>query len=317
MESSSSLSSKKESVPKKVFVVPAQEVGKPRLDVFLAERLGTLSRSQVQSLIEDQKVLVDGRPSKPSHRLGAGESVTLEFVVERPKPLQPEDIPLKICHADKHIIILEKPSGMVVHPGTGVPEHTLVNALLFHYPEVINIGAEQRPGLVHRLDKETSGVMVVARSRQAYWELQRQFKAREVEKLYLGLVWGRMPERAGTIDWAIGRHVRHRERMSTKTHKPRSAETLYKVEKEFQDFSLLKIRPVTGRTHQIRVHLMAAGHPVVGDTRYGKRKAKIRCPRLFLHATQLRFVHPKTQEKVSFHSPLPPDLQNYLDQIST
>lgn len=303
-------------MPKKVFVVPAEEGGKHRLDVFLVERLDILSRSQIRSLIEQKKVLVDGRSSKPSQRLAAGASVTLEHVVESPKPLQPEDISLKIYHSDKHIIILEKPSGMVVHPGTGVSEHTLVNALLFHYPEIMNIGAEERPGLVHRLDKETSGVMVVARSRQAYLELLRQFRAREVEKLYLGLVWGRMPGRSGKIDWAIGRHVRHGGRMSTKTNKPRTAETHYQVEQEIQDFSLLKIRPVTGRTHQIRVHLMSAGHPVVGDTRYGRRKAKIRCPRLFLHATQLGFIHPKTQEDVSFHSPLPPDLKSYLDEIS-
>lgn len=275
-----------------------------------------LSRSQIRSLIQQKKVLVDGLPSKPSRRLAPGASVTLEYVVERPKPLEPENIPLKIYHADEHIIILEKPSGMVVHPGTGVSEHTLVNALLFHYPEIMNIGGAERPGLVHRLDKQTSGVMVVARSRQAYWELLRQFKAREVEKLYWGLVWGRMPKQDGTIGWAIGRHVRHGERMSTRTHKPRTAETHYHVEQEIPGFSLLKIRPVTGRTHQIRVHLMSAGNPLVGETRYGRRKAKIPCPRLFLHATQLRFVHPVTQRQVSFHSPLPRDLKSYLDKIS-
>jgi 23S rRNA pseudouridine1911/1915/1917 synthase len=166
------------------------------------------------------------------------------------------------------------------------------------------------------LDKETSGVILVARTKMAYLELQRQFKAREVEKLYIGLVWGKMPQKEGTITWAIGRHTKHGERMSIKTKKPRAAETRYRVKKSFGEYTLLEVHPITGRTHQIRVHLAASGHPIVGDSRYGRKKAPSGCPRLFLHAHLLAITHPSIGERMSFRSPLPFDLTQFLEIIS-
>jgi 23S rRNA pseudouridine1911/1915/1917 synthase len=204
---------------------------------------------------------------------------------------------------------------MVVHPGAGNRRGTLVNALLFHFPQLKGIGPEERSGIVHRLDKETSGVMVIAKTMKAYQELQQQFKKRQVNKVYLGLVWGKMPEKEGVIDWAIGRHVKHGERISVKTKKPRAAETNYSVREEIGNFTLLEIRPITGRTHQIRVHCAAAGHPLVGDARYGRLKSKPKCPRFFLHASCLSFLHPETGERVEFTSPFPKDLKEFLEDL--
>ncbi len=204
---------------------------------------------------------------------------------------------------------------MVVHPGAGVRQGTLANALLHYYPELQDIGPEERPGLVHRLDKETSGVMVVARTLKAYHHLQHQFKIKEVNKRYFGLVWGKMSQNKGRITWSIGRHPKHGERISVKTRKPRSAETLYTVLQEFKEYTLLEIQPITGRTHQIRVHLAASGHPIVGDRRYGRRMIKGDCPHLFLHAHQLSFIHPEKNMRVEFTSPLPEDLKKFLKKI--
>jgi 23S rRNA pseudouridine1911/1915/1917 synthase len=274
-----------------------------------------LTRSQIQRLVEEEKAKVNGELRKSGYRLREGDKVEIEYEAEAPPELQPENIALEIISSDDHILVLNKPAGMVVHPGAGNFQGTLVNALLYHYPEVRNLGAADRPGLVHRLDKDTSGVMVVARRRNSYIELQRQFRKREVQKIYLGLVWGRMPEKEGRITWAIGRHHKHGQRISVKTNKPREAETRYKVLREFEKFSLLEIRPVTGRTHQIRVHFSAAGHPVVGDVLYGHSQKKVKQPRLFLHAHRLAFSHPATGERMEFSSPLPEDLRNYLEEI--
>lgn len=247
--------------------------------------------------------------------LKEGEKVEIEYALSEPEEIQPENIPLDVIHCDRHILVINKTSGMVVHPGAGNRKHTLVNALLFHFPGIRDVGPEERCGIVHRLDKETSGLMVVARNMNAYTELQEQFKKREVQKVYLGLVWGRMPEKEGKFTWAIGRHVKHGERISVRTKKPRDAVTLYSVQKEYGEFTLLRIKPITGRTHQIRVHLAAAGHSLVGDTRYGYRKTKIRVPRLFLHASYLSFNHPETKETVEFSSLLPKELKSFLDRL--
>ncbi len=247
--------------------------------------------------------------------LKEGEKVEIEYALSVPEEIQPENIPLDVIHCDRHILVINKTSGMVVHPGAGNRKHTLVNALLFHFPGIRDVGPEERCGIVHRLDKETSGLMVVARNMDAYTGLQEQFKKREVRKVYLGLVWGRMREKEGKFTWAIGRHVKHGERISVRTKKPRDAVTLYSVQKEYEQFTLLEIKPLTGRTHQIRVHLAAAGHSLVGDTRYGYRKTKIRVPRLFLHASCLSFNHPETKETVEFSSLLPKDLKNFLDKL--
>ena len=260
---------------------------------------------------------VDGAVRKPSYRLKGGEAIAAEIEPPAaPAGPQPEDIPLAVLHADADIIVLDKPSGLVVHPGAGARSGTLVNALLARFPGLADLARDDRPGIVHRLDKETSGVMVVARSARAEAELKRQFKDRVVKKAYLALAWGRMRAPAGTFSWAIGRHPRHGERMSIRTDHPRSALTEYTVVRAYREFSLLEVRPLTGRTHQIRVHLAAAGHPIAGDGRYGQgRNARRRFPRLFLHAARLSFLHPATGERVEFAAPLPAELQVLLDSL--
>lgn len=301
---------------KKEFLVSSSSGLNERLDVFLSRQVQELTRSHLQRLIDEDKVKVNGTFRKASYKLKNGDRVELEFETpEESEKIEPEDIPLNILYSDNHIVVLNKPAGLVVHPGAGHMRGTLASGLLFHYPEVKNIGHEERPGIVQRLDKETSGVMVIARSRNAYIELQRQFRKRQVKKVYLGLIWGKMPEKEGKITWSLGRHIKHGLRMSVKTRKPREAETHYRVLKEFMNFTLLEIKPVTGRTHQIRVHLSAAGHPVVGDDIYGRRKGNKKFPGLFLHSYRLAFTHPETGERVEFSAPLPEDLKNVLDSL--
>lgn len=305
---------KKEKLPKKTFLIHSSDIDR-RLDVFLSEKIKDLTRSQLQKLIERKGAEIRDIPRKSSYRLKEGDLVSLEYEPVQEESVSPEDIPLDIIHEDFHLIVINKPSGLVVHPGAGRKQQTLVNALLYHYPEIREIGPKERPGIVHRLDKETSGVIVVAKSEKAFTELQKQFKQRKVRKSYLGLVWGNMSREEGCISWALGRHGRYGERMSIRTKKPRPAKTLYKVLKRFDGFTLLNINPVTGRTHQIRVHLAASGHPLIGDVRYGHKRSKIGCPRLFLHAYKISFDHPQTGEKVEYISPLPEDLETFLDKI--
>ncbi len=301
-------------MPKKEFSVTSSSGADQRLDLFIADRIKTLSRSQIQKLIESQRVRINDQSQKSSHKLRVGDKVEIEYDLIRPEKIQPEKIPIDVIHEDDHIILIDKPSGMVVHPGAGLKKGTLVNALLFHFPDLESVGPEERPGVVHRLDKETSGLMVIARSQMAYKSLRSQFRKREIEKTYIGLIWGRMPQPKGKITWAVGRHPKHGERVSIKTKKPRQAETRYSLLKEMEEFSLLEIKPITGRTHQIRVHLAAAGHPLVGDKRYGGKKKKFRDIRLFLHACSLRLTHPETRKKIEFSSPLPSDLRCFLDR---
>jgi len=280
-----------------------------RLDLFLAARVGGLTRSRIVKGIEAGRALVGGAPRKASYRLRAGERVAFAWDEdETPAAAAAEDIPVTVLHADADIVVLDKPSGLVVHPGAGVRKGTLVNALLARFPELRGVGETDRPGIVHRLDKETSGVMVVARNEKALRSLQAQFKSRQVRKTYLALVWGKMPAREGRLDRPIGRHVSHGQRMSVKTRRPRTAETQYAVLEVFPETSFLEVRPLTGRTHQIRVHMAAAGHPVVGDSLYGRRKEK-RAGRMFLHAHKLSFLHPASGERVEFVSPLAADLE--------
>jgi len=289
-----------------------------RLDVFLTQKIDDLTRSQIKKLIDQDKAFVNGLPKKSSYKLREGDSIELEYEIAEKLEIKPENIPLKILFEDPHFLVIDKAPGMVVHPGAGVREGTLVNALLFHFPEIRGLGTEERSGIVHRLDKETSGVMVVAKTLKGYLGLKHQFKKREVKKVYMGLVLGRMPLKEGRISWSIGRHVKHGQKISVKTRKPKKAETYYTVKKEFKDFSLLEIKPVTGRTHQIRVHLSTAGHPVAGDRLYGFRKAEklpMKFPRLFLHAYYLSFRHPESRNWLEFCSPLPRDLEEILDLL--
>jgi 23S rRNA pseudouridine1911/1915/1917 synthase len=302
-------------VPETIFLVSGTGGAGQRVDAFLADRLKDVSRTRVQRLITLKQVDVDGRSVRASHRLAEGERVAVRITPEKKEKPGPEHIPIEILHEDRDIIVVDKPSGLVVHPGAGRSTRTLVNALLFLFPDLAEQGPEGRPGIVHRLDKETSGVMVVARSPQALIDLQRQFKDREVDKRYLGLVWGKICHDEGRLSWPIGRHARHRDRISVKTDKPREAETRYRLLQAYQKYAYLEIQPLTGRTHQIRVHMAAAGHPLVGDSRYGRRGGKGPSPRLFLHAGTLRFRHPGSGVSVEFSSPLSPDLQAVLNGI--
>ncbi len=302
-------------MPKAEFVVPPGPAAGPRLDVYLAARIPGLSRSAARGLIEGGKALVNGKTGRASFRLREGDRIAVELAAAeatggRPKP---QAIPLEILHADEDVIVLNKPSGLVVHPGAGNSEGTLANALLALYPEVAGVGSEERPGIVHRLDKETSGVMVAARSSRAYASLVGQFKRHDVRKTYLGLVYGRVAEAEGHIDWPIGRHATKRKRISTHSKNLKEAETFFRVVESLPESTLLEVRPLTGRTHQIRVHLAAAGHPIVGDGVYGRRNLAKRYPRLFLHARAISFLHPATGERLEFAAPLPAELEAVLE----
>ena len=302
-------------MPKTFFVIRPEEGQDLRMDIYLSQKLPQLSRSSIQRLIRDSRVKINSQNVKTSYRLKSGDKVEVDIPLVQKPVLLPEDIPIKCLFEDETVLVIDKPSGLVVHPGAGTTGSTLVNALLYHWPSLRDVGDRKRPGIVHRLDKETSGVMVVAKTQLAFEELQRQFKAREVKKTYLGLVWGKMPEKAGRFTWAIGRHVKKRQRISIRTDKPKTAETLYTVQEEWSEFSLLEITPFTGRTHQIRVHLAASGHPVVGDTRYGRKKPKFKTQRLFLHSFQLEFTHPEAKKRRQFSAPLPRELSEALKNL--
>jgi 23S rRNA pseudouridine1911/1915/1917 synthase len=303
-------------VPKTEFVVGPDSGEGRRLDIFLAEKIQELTRSQIRKLIDEGAVRVSGAARRASYKLRAGEAVVFDYEISGPERLEPQDIPLKILYADRDVIVLDKPAGLVVHPGAGNASGTLANALLHRFPETALVGPPDRPGIVHRLDKDTSGVMVAARTAEAYESLLGQFRRKDIRKTYLGLVWGRITSPEGRINWPIGRHVTDGKKISVRSRHPKDAETFFKVLRTFRDATLLEIRPVTGRTHQIRVHLAAAGHPVAGDALYGRKKTAKKFPRLFLHAHTISFIHPRTGERLTFASELPPDLQAVLEKLS-
>ncbi len=294
------------------FVVSQAEAGQ-RLDVFLAG-VGSLSRARVQRLIADGHALVMGRPQKPGHRVSAGERVQLRIPPATPLTLIPEAIPLDILHEDDDLIVLNKPPGLVVHPGAGRSTGTLVHALLAHCGTLPGIGGVERPGIVHRLDRDTSGVLVVAKTEEAHQSLSRQFKARAVKKQYLALVHGEVPQDSGRIEAAIGRREHDRKRMGVRKSGGRQARTAYHVVRRLPGMTLLALDLETGRTHQIRVHLAHVGHPVVGDQVYGGRRSSRRAPtdgphaaRQMLHAWRLGFHHPRTGGWLEFTAPIPRD----------
>ena len=288
-----------------------------RLDLYLSRVTG-LPRSQIQRLIEATRVLVDGRPMKSSAVIRPGQRISVTIPPPQPSVLKPEPIPLDILYEDKDLLVLNKPAGLVVHPAPGHPAGTLVHALLHHCPDLPGIGAERRPGIVHRLDKETSGVMVVAKTDAAMASLAGQFKARRVRKTYLALVHGEVKQTGARIAAEIGRHERDRKRMAVKTRKGREAVTTYRVMQRLDGFTLLQVSPETGRTHQIRVHLSAIGHPVVGDKVYGGRKETgSAAGRQLLHAWKLGLFRPRTNEWVEFEAPLPADFARWLPTNSS
>ena len=305
------------------FAVPADSAG-ARLDVFLTSVLEGHSRSNVQRLIKEGHVHVDGRTAKANQPMKAGQTI----VVELPEPVDPapqaEALPLPIVYQDSDLIVIDKPAGMVVHPAAGHAGGTLVNALLHHVSDLSGIGGEKRPGIVHRLDRGTSGLMVVAKNDAAHEELSRQFQDREVEKEYIALVWGEV-QSGRRIDAPIGRDPVNRKKMSARARRSREAVTrIVKTEKFGVVLTLAHIAIYTGRTHQIRVHLNAIGHPIVGDSLYGgvhrrvpgDLRAVTHLTRPFLHAARLVFTHPTDNRRMEFMSPLPEDLQRVLDELT-
>ena len=303
-------------------MVVEPEHGGLRLDNFLTALLPELSRSQIQRLIKDGLVRGPLTAVRASTAVRPGQTFTVAIPEPAAASPVPEALPLRILHEDPDLIVVDKPAGMVVHPGAGHDSGTLVNALLHHVTDLSGIGGELRPGIVHRLDRGTSGVMVVAKNDRTHQELSRQFSDREVEKEYIALVWG-LVQAGRRIDEPIGRDPNDRQKMSTRARRARQAVTRVTFARHLKGASLLKVAIATGRTHQIRVHLNAIGHPIVGDSVYGgvhrrvppNLRAVMRLERPFLHSARLSFTHPADQRRVEFESPLPDDLASVLDDL--
>ena len=290
----------------KIQFVVSKDGAQLRLDRFLAKQLPDYSRSRLQQLIRTGFVLLNGATTRPRQLVRSGDKVELTEPPLEKIESQPEPIPLEILFEDNDLIVINKPAGLVVHPGAGHRQHTLVNALLSHCTTLSGIGGKERPGIVHRLDKETSGCLVVAKNDEAHRELSRQFAERVVEKTYLALVAGKLRKRAGVIEEKIGRHPVHRQRMSVSSSRGRAAKTEYCVVRPGNQASLVECRLHSGRTHQVRVHLHHLGHPVLGDKVYATRTAKD-FPRQMLHAWKLGFRHPGTGDWKSLEASLPDD----------
>ena len=287
--------------------------GEARLDKYVCAQFPRLSRSQVQKLIAEGNITVNGQKAKPGLRLNVGDRIQVNIPHSPPQELKPEAIPLKIIYEDDDLLVVDKPAGLTVHPAPGHPAHTLVNAILAHFPHLADIGDALRPGVVHRLDKDTSGVMLVAKSSAAQANLAKQFKSHAVTKAYLALVKGKLEPEEGIIEADIGRDPHHRQKMAV-VAQGREARTEYRVIKYVGNYTLLEVMPETGRTHQIRVHLAAIGFPVLGDKVYGVRSPHL--SRQFLHASRLGFRLPASGDYVEFESELPDDLQKTLEAIS-
>jgi 23S rRNA pseudouridine1911/1915/1917 synthase len=292
-----------------------------RLDIFLARHLGQFTRSHIQALNRSGAVRVGSRFEKAGYRIRGNESIEIDLVPLERTALVPQEIPLHIVHEDDDLVVLEKPAGLVVHPGAGTASNTLAHALVFKFQALSRAGGEGRPGIVHRIDKWTSGLLIVAKNDWTHARLSKAFQERAVEKTYLALVHGRMRQASGEIALNIGRHRTARTRMSVQQVKGRAALSSWRRLKEIGEFSLLEVKIKTGRTHQIRVHLAAIGHPVVGDDVYGEHgyarfvRKHGKPGRYFLHAAELKFVHPRNGKALQFRSPLPPDLNALLERL--
>lgn len=298
------------------FVVTAGEQPK-RLDVFLVNREPKLSRSAIQRLIEQGRVKINGQVVRPSQKIKPGDVIAFDIPKAEPLELKGESIALEILHEDDALLVLNKPADLVVHPAPGHWSGTLVNALLYHFQmsggTVSTIGGRERPGLVHRLDKDTSGVMVIAKTDEAHRSLAGQFKHHTITRVYEALIWGVPKKGHSVIELAIGRDTKERKKFSARTARPKESVTEYKVERRFGKVAAhVLLYPRTGRTHQLRVHLTSLGHPILGDQTYGGKKvsslAGIEIPRVMLHARTLGFHHPITGELCEYTTPSPPDM---------
>jgi len=294
-----------------------------RLDIFLTQKLEKLTRSQIQVLNRSGAIRVDGRQGKSGYRIRGGEAIEVDLESLTPTPITPEQIPLQIYFEDQDLAVIEKPAGVVVHPGSGTKTGTVVHGLLFHFQSLSTAAGTTRPGIVHRLDKKTSGLLIVAKNNVAHARLSKAFHDREIQKTYYALVHGKFKRDSGSIELSIGRHRSERTKMIAGKPSGRSALTQYRVLENLRSFSFLEVEIKTGRTHQIRVHLAAIGHPVVGDDVYGEPSYKEfvkkfpELNRYFLHATRLRFTHPTTGTALEFHSPLPTELQKLFQSIQS
>jgi len=307
------------------FQVNENDAG-TRLDAYLATHIGGWSRARLQRLIEAGDVLVNSKLAKASHKVSANDEIEVELTPPPESNFTPENIPLEIVFEDDHVIVINKPAGLVVHPAAGVPSGTLANALAYHFQKLANAGSI-RPGIVHRLDKDTSGLLVAAKTESAHESLGDQFRAREVFKSYIALVYGVVKQESGRIEQPIARDPRNRTRMAI-VPGGRGALSLYRIRRSYDAFTLLDVELKTGRTHQIRVHLAWLKHPVVADELYGggrdngvrdvQLRARIRkLKRQFLHAEQLGFRHPQTGEQMKFVAPLPAELTHLLEALET
>jgi 23S rRNA pseudouridine1911/1915/1917 synthase len=306
------------------ILVESPDSGK-RLDRYIASCISDCSRSIATHLIRTGKIRVQGMVRKPGYRVKTGDEISGCIPPPEPVLFKPEPIPIEILHEDDEIIVINKQPGIVVHPAPGHHSGTLVNALLHHCPRLNGIGGALRPGIVHRLDKDTSGVLVVAKNDRAHIHLSRQFKSRRVKKEYLALVYGKMEPDSGSVSLPIGRHPVDRKKMSTNSRKCRVAETMWQTRERFELASLIEVNLKTGRTHQIRVHCAAIKHPVMGDKVYGPRKRGKNVtynknliesiPRQMLHAWRIGLTHPVTEKMVSFEAPIPSDMQTILNAL--
>lgn len=308
----------KSNMPTVIHTVTDRHIGK-RLDIFISHFEPHISRSRIQTMIKEGLALVDGRLEKPGYKVKRGEVISIVLPEQRTYNVMPEPIPLNIVYEDSHIVAVNKPAGLVVHPAPGNYTGTLVNALLYHYPGLPSAAGSERAGLVHRLDKDTSGIMVIAKTPRALRILSEQFRQRMVQKRYLALVTGLIKKGSGVIEAAIGRHAKERKKISVYTRKPREAVTNYRVKERFGKATLLEVEIKTGRTHQIRVHLAHIGHPVLGDRVYGGVNAakigNLPILRQMLHAESLSIYHPETGHPITFIAPLPQDMAEIIGYL--
>lgn len=299
-----------------VFIIEENEAGL-RLDVFIVRKLPGLSRSQVQRLIEDEMVLVNENTAKANMKIKMGDEISCTIPKPEPLAIEPEDIPLDIIYEDSDLIVVNKPQGMVVHPANGNYHGTMVNALLFHCRDLSGINGVLRPGIVHRIDKDTSGLLVVAKNDMAHLHLANQLKEHTMERKYLALVHGVVTEPGGLIDAPIGRDTRDRQKMAVALKNSKDAVTQYCVLERYVNYTLVECKLETGRTHQIRVHMAYIKHPVVGDPKYGPKKAHLGLTGQALHAQTLGFIHPRTEEKMMFSVKPPKKYQEVLSELGS